>query len=429
MGGKCCIVDYQDVEFEQLGIIKMTDLLSNTKSECITVKKRSINKMAFYFASKNGQGNGKGVHSAAKARELARQWIKTNIIGYEINLGLPEVDDRYEAWRVSLLSELSEVVGELMIRCHDGEIVQATKLSVIMSRLSPSEKANKTQFGDKNKDPDYIYSGESAVVCGDAREVLGKINDEIFDLVVTSPPYYNAKPEYSEYSNYSEYLSLLSEVFTQCHRTLKEGRFIVVNASPVLIRRPSRNKSSKRIPVPFHINNILEEIGFEFLDDIIWAKPSGAGWNTGRGRRFSADRNPLQYKPVPVTEYFLVYRKKTDKLINWNIKNHPNKEAVEQSKIEDGYEITNLWYEKPSHHPKHPATFPLEIISKIISYYSFKGDLVLDPFAGIGTVGKAALKTGRLFYLIDIEKKYCEVAIKELGSDVDEPWIRVQFQG
>ncbi|MCL4552970.1 MAG: site-specific DNA-methyltransferase, partial [Candidatus Marsarchaeota archaeon] len=259
---------------------------------------------------------------------------------------------------------------------------------------------------------------ESTIVCGDARVVLRQVPDDFFGLVVTSPPYYNAKPEYSEYSDYPEYLSLLKEVFTQCQRTLKEGRFIIVNASPVLVRRPSRNKASKRIPVPFHINSILEEVGFEFLDDIIWAKPAGAGWNTGRGRRFAADRNPLQYKPVPVTEYFLVYRKQTDKLIDWNIKNHPDQEAVKASRIAGDYEVTNLWHAKPSHHPEHPATFPLEIIEKLVSYYSFKGDLVLDPFAGAGTVGRAALRTGRRFYLIDIEEKYCQTAIKELGNDV-----------
>ncbi len=64
----------------------------------------------------------------------------------------------------------------------------------------------------------------------------------------------------------------------------------------------------------------MDSIGFDFIDDIIWEKPEGAGWNVGRGRRFKADRQPLQYKPVTVTEYVLVYRKRTDKLIDWNIR-------------------------------------------------------------------------------------------------------------
>lgn len=87
-------------------------------------------------------------------------------------------------------------------------------------------------------------------------------------------------------------------------------------------------------------------------------KPEGAGWATRRGRRFSADRNPLQYKPVPVTEYVLVYRKKSDKLIDWLIRKHPDQDSVAESKIEDGYEVTNIWKIHPAHSKDHPAIFP-----------------------------------------------------------------------
>lgn len=93
----------------------------------------------------------------------------------------------------------------------------------------------------------------------------------------------------------------------------------MMNVSPVLIRRANRNQASKRIAVPFDMHRLFIEQGYDFIDDIIWEQPEGAGWATGRGRRFAADRNPLQYKPVPVTEYILVYRKHTDKLIDWNI--------------------------------------------------------------------------------------------------------------
>ncbi len=377
-------------------------------------KRRSVNRLALQFSTKNGNGNGQGVHTAARAREIVKKWTQTNVPDYSLGMGLPEVDDRYEAWRVALLGKENQVVGELMIDCGDGQIIQSTKLDLILARLKSQRNSHPTPTPSS-----YTHIGNSIIACGDARIVLSEVPKETFGLVITSPPYYNAKPQYSEYSDYAEYLSLLKQVFQQCHRTLKEGRFIIVNASPVLVRRPSRNKASNRIPVPFHINSILEGIGFDFLDDIIWAKPTGAGWNTGRGRRFAADRNPLQYKPVPITEYFLVYRKKTDKLIDWNIKQHADREAVTNSKIEDGYEVTNLWHEKPSHHPQHPATFPVEIIDKLLRYYSFKGDTVLDPFAGIGTVGKAAINNDRLFYLIDIEPNYCKIAEKELSKQME----------
>lgn len=113
----------------------------------------------------------------------------------------------------------------------------------------------------------------------------------------------------------------MRQVIRKSHRVLNEGRFFVINVSHVLLRRSSRNEASKRIAVPFDLHRIFIEEGFEFIDDIIWVKPEGAGWATGRGRRFAADRNPLQYKAVPVTEYVLVYRKKSDLLIDWFIMN------------------------------------------------------------------------------------------------------------
>jgi DNA modification methylase len=149
------------------------------------------------------------------------------------------------------------------------------------------------------------------------------------------------------------------------------------------------------------------------MEDIIWLKPEGAGWATGRGRRFAADRNPLQYKAVPVTEYILVYRKSTSKLIDWNIRNHPDRDIVNASKIEDNYERTNVWKIKPSHNKLHPAIFPLELAEKVITYYSFKGDVVLDPFAGIGTTGRASVRLGRRFVLIELEAKYVDVIRNE----------------
>jgi DNA modification methylase len=179
---------------------------------------------------------------------------------------------------------------------------------------------------------------------------------------------------------------------------MSEGRFLVVNTSPILVRRISRQTASRRPALPFDLHHVLTNIGFEFIDDIIWVKPEGAGWATGRGRRFAADRNPLQYKAVPVTEYVMVYRKQTDKLIDWNIRTHHDPALVKKSKIDGSYDVTNVWHITPAHHKEHPAIFPDELVEKVIRYYSFVGDLVFDPFAGSGTVGRIALKMRRRFF-------------------------------
>ncbi len=254
------------------------------------------------------------------------------------------------------------------------------------------------------------------VILGDCRMALPEFPPNSVQLIFTSPPYFNAKPECAEYVDYPSYLEFLGEVFETCHSILAEGRFLVVNVSPVLVRRTSRNTASKRLPIPFDLHPILDRIGYEFIDDVIWRKPEGAGWHLGRGRRFAADRQPLQYKPVTVTEYVLVYRKKTDRLIDWNLRNHPDPAAVERSLILGEYDKTNVWDVTPSNHKAHPAIFPDELVSKVIRYYSFEGDSVLDPFAGTGTVGRVATAMGRRFVLIEKRIDYFETMRQELSQ-------------
>jgi DNA modification methylase len=132
----------------------------------------------------------------------------------------------------------------------------------------------------------------------------------------------------------------------------------------------------------------------------------------------------LQYKAVPVTEYVLVYRKKSEKLIDWNIRNHPDQEAVQRSKVGDDYERTNIWKVSPSHSKDHPAIFPDELVSRVIKYYSFEGDVVLDPFAGSGTLGRVAFGLNRRFVLSELDPDYVDVIKKNLtkamGDDVSD---------
>ncbi len=332
------------------------------------------------------------------------------------SLGLPEWDDRLSVWRVALISvnDRSHAMGEVRVD-SSGAICFASDPAVIVERLRSMNGAERPD--DQNGRRQIAFKPiPNKAILGDCRRVLADFPPDSVQLVFTSPPYLNAKPEYSEYVDYASYLRMLGEAFTACHAILSEGRFLVVNVSPVLVRRTSRSTSSRRLPIPFDLHPILDEIGFEFIDDIIWRKPEGAGWHLGRGRRFAADRQPLQYKPVTVTEYLLVYRKKTTRLIDWNLRNHPDPEAAERSRIWGEYERTNVWEITPSSHKAHPAVFPDELANRVIRYYSFEGDSVLDPFAGVGTVGRVASSMGRRFVLVEKRPDYFEISRRELRS-------------
>ena len=249
----------------------------------------------------------------------------------------------------------------------------------------------------------YSYL-KNVVVNGDVRDILKFVPAESIHLTFTSPPYYNAR-DYSIYPSYDVYLKFLEEVFSEIYRVTKEGRFLIVNTSPVIIPRISRSHSSKRYPIPFDLHHRLVQMGWEFIDDIIWEKPEYSVKNRIGG--FQQHRKPLAYKPNSVTEYLMVYRKQTEKLIDWNIHQYDS-ETVNASKIKDGFETTNVWQICPKSDKIHSAIFPVELCQRVIEYYSFKGDLVFDPFGGSGTLGRTAKSLGRSFFLTEKESKYFE---------------------
>ena len=358
------------------------------------------------------------VKTVEDAKMIALDWLEDIALEKVVRFGLPEIDDRYHIWRVPLCSQdQGNRLGEVVLNALTAEIVtqKTTKPSLLEARILQKDEARVVK---KQKRTYSLSQLRNTIGLGDSEDLLKEMPAESVDLIFTSPPYFNARPEYSEYEEYDGYLKKMRHVIRLCHKVLTEGRFFVMNTSPVLLRRTNRNESSRRIAVPFDLHRIFIEEGFDFVDDIIWMKPEGAGWATGRGRRFAADRNPLQYKAVPVTEYVMVYRKHTDMLIDWHIRNHPKKEVIEKSKIEDGYEKTNVWKICPNTNSPHPAAFPFELADKVIRYYSFKEDVVLDPFAGSGTVGAAAVASGRRFVLFEVNEEY----VQYICSKVDQ-WL------
>ena len=269
---------------------------------------------------------------------------------------------------------------------HENETIQ--------SIINKEYFSQKNQSEDQLKHPDSYDYLKNTVVLGDVRDILKEIPNESFHLTFTSPPYYNAR-DYSIYPSYQAYLKFLEEVFELTYHKTKEGRFLIVNTSPIIVPRISRQYSSTRYPIPFDIHHFLIEMGWSFIDDIVWIKPEASVKNRNAG--FSQHRKPLAYKPNARTEYVMVYRKQTEKLIDWNIKQY-DLDTVQESKVKDGYETSNVWEVDPTFDKVHSAVFPVDLCKRIIEYYSFIGDLVFDPFAGSGTFGRTAQELDRYFF-------------------------------
>lgn len=287
---------------------------------------------------------------------------------------------------------------------HPNEMIQ----TIIAKEFS----LNGNSVSPKHPHPHSLEYMRNVVVLGDVRDVLKLVPDESIHLTFTSPPYYNAR-DYSIYESYNAYLDFLTEVFAEVHRVTKDGRFFILNTSPVIVPRVSRAHSSKRYPIPFDIHGRLVEIGWEFIDDIVWTKPEASVKNRNAG--FLQHRKPLGYKPNAVTEYLMVYRKKTDKLLDWNMRQY-TWETIEESRVKGQYETTNLWKIDPTFDRVHSAVFPVELCNRVIKFYSYVGDLVFDPFGGSGTLGKAARNLKRYFFMTEKEGKYYERMKEDLAK-------------
>lgn len=240
---------------------------------------------------------------------------------------------------------------------------------------------------------------------GDCLDILPTIPDNSVDLILTSPPYFNAR-DYSEYETIDKYLDIMKQCFIEGERVLKPSRMCIINVSPVLVARLKRSEQSYRIPIPFYFVPMMEIIGFEFLEDIIWKKPNGSAKNRNGG--FFQHRKPVAYKPNIITEYILVFKKKASFLIDKTLKNH--------SFVSGEYDMTNVWEFNPETSVNHPAPFPLELPMKCIKYYSYEDETVLDMFMGSGTTGIACKKLKRRFIGIDYVSEYVELAKQRIEA-------------
>lgn len=211
------------------------------------------------------------------------------------------------------------------------------KLGVKIKEYYQNENINKMEsfYNFKLKKSKFKKSKSEilapTLLIGDSEETLNKLPNSNVQMVFISPPYYNAR-EYSDYKSYEEYLKKIKGIFSACNRVLEDGRFLIVNVSPVITKRPGREFESIRYPIHYDYHKILEEAGFYFIDEIIWIKPEPSVPNRIGG--YMQTRKPLTYKPNCITESIMVYRKKCDFLLDKNILQYKKYEKYDSESID-----------------------------------------------------------------------------------------------
>lgn len=244
----------------------------------------------------------------------------------------------------------------------------------------------------ENPFPDELLD---TIICGSS-ERMWQVPDNSTHLMITSPPY-NVSKEYDEDLSLNEYLSLLKSVFSETFRVLVNGGRACINIANVG-RKPY-------LPLTDYVSKIMTDIGFNMRGEIIWNKGAGAGVSMAWGSWQSASNPVLR----DVHEYIMVFSKGDYNRIKKDKENTITKEQfMEWTK--------SIWNFNTESAKKigHPAPFPLELPFRLIQLYSFKNDIVLDPFIGAGTTALAAINSERHYIGYDTNRDYIKISDRRL---------------
>lgn len=301
------------------------------------------------------------------------------------------------------------------------------------------------------------------IVWGDCLTALRAMKAESIQLMVTSPPYYNAR-EYSHWPNLDAYLMDMRKIIKECYRVLDNHRAFVFNVGDIFDNDMHHTKSSwgkRRIPLGAHFTIMFEEAGFRFVDDFIWDK----GEVESQRHKNGNTPYPLYQYPMNCYEHiFVFYKHRQDETLypcpvcgclkvngnaysgvgirSWECKNlacsersksnrgkrfsarsvHMNSLKAEQNFIDS--EFMKKWRRdivkinpvikinsKGENKLGHTAPFPREIPHFAVKMLSGVGEAVLDPFAGSFTTAIEAHNLGRNGIGIELNKSSFRQAI------------------
>jgi len=253
----------------------------------------------------------------------------------------------------------------------------------------------------------------------DCIEGMKLIDDDSIDLIVFSPPYWNAK-NYDSSKSYrskmpleftlNEYLKIMKNSFMEMFDILKEGRYCCIIIDGVTVDKKYYN-------IPMMFEEIMGDIGFVYHIPLYWLKPLGSQGMWKPGASWSIKNiKPLCYYPNQRLEHILLFRK--GEPINKNGKTDLSYNELKKW-------LYNVWEIKTVSTKEHKCPFPMEIPYRLIKLLSFVGDIVLDPFIGIGTTAVACKRLNRKFIGFETNNEYCDIANQKLKNMPErlEKWI------
>ncbi|NLA37631.1 MAG: site-specific DNA-methyltransferase, partial [Actinobacteria bacterium] len=266
---------------------------------------------------------------------------------------------------------------------------------------------------------------EEPFQCGDSR-FMDTVADGSVALVVTSPPYFAGKQYEEELeregvpSSYLEYLEMLTEVFAECVRKLEPGGRIAVNVAN-LGRKPYRSLSADVIRILEH------DLGLLLRGEVIWQKGEGASGSCAWGS-FRSATNPVLRD---ISERVIIASKgRFDRALSVKAREKAGLPHENTLTADDFMSMTLDVWSLPTESARrvnHPAPFPVDLPEQLIRLYTFRNDLVLDPFMGSGSTLVAASRLGRRYVGYDLDPAYVEISRERVEAELGLPGDRVSL--
>ncbi|HSW58857.1 MAG TPA: site-specific DNA-methyltransferase [Dehalococcoidales bacterium] len=247
------------------------------------------------------------------------------------------------------------------------------------------------------------YEKNGIVIFNEDFLTTHSISDNSVDLIITSPPY-NVDIHYNLHADnltYDDYLEFTYKWIKKCFELAKtEGRF--------LLNIPlDKNKDGQK-SVGADITKIAKDIGWKYHSTIIWNE-GNISRRTAWGSFMSAS---APYVIAPVELILILYKNSWKKTQGSKINDITKQEFMDWT---NGFWTFSGQSKKGA--GGHPAPFPIELPKRCIKLFSYVGDTVLDPFLGSGTTLVASCLLNRNGIGVDIDKDYCNIAIKRLEQE------------
>ena len=271
-----------------------------------------------------------------------------------------------------------------------------------------------------------VNATRQRVFVADAR-AMHHLPDASVHLVITSPPYFNAKmyaaePLPGDLGNIHDldaWLQEIQKVWSEVYRVLQPGRKFFINIMNLPIRQEGTFRSLNLVGKTI---DLCESLGFIFKREIIWHKT-----NSVRAH-FGTYPYPGGILLNYAHEFILEFERPAPK--GYRKYAHVTAEQREASKLDKAFWIelkkSDVWLLKPEKsgdRRSHVAPFPYELPYRLIKAYSFVGETVLDPFLGSGTTLVAARDLGRHGVGYEINPQIAQQAVERIQKQTHQPTL------